>query len=144
MKKAMFMHALIASMSLLTCASIFAVDLELTDIKGNQVELSDASLSFVLVKPEAQDTDHCSGIPLKQGEGTVVIKWANIRSISFADIPNVLSLNMTVTLVDGSTRSMLVKREGRVVGKAKLGDFTIDLPKVKMIVIIDGTLHTLR
>ena len=136
MKREICRRAVIVSLSLLLCVSLFAVDFQVTDIKGNQVEVKDAAISFVVVRPETQNTTDAVGLPAAEGQGTVVIKWANIKSVTFSNIPDVLSLNMTITLTDGMTRSMLVKREGKVFGESKLGDFTIELSKVKSITLI--------
>ena len=137
MKKELCRRAFIASISLLLCVSFFAVDFQVTDVKGNQVEVRGAAISFVVVKPEAPHTTDSVGIPAAEGQGTVVIKWANIKSITLSNIPDVISLDMTITLADGKTCSMLVKREGRIFGKSKLGDFTIELSKVKTILVIE-------
>lgn len=120
----------------LFAVSAFAADLKLTDSSGTTVVVTGASIDyggFVASDIETQ------GIRVLQGDGTVTVKWTDVESITVTGADQSAKpprVRLEILLKGGKKVPAALARQGRMKlrGKTELGEYSIDLDKVRVIV----------
>lgn len=120
---------------LLLSGRALGVDLKVTDTRGMEVLVTGASIDysgFVAADREIQ------GIRVYQGEGTVTVKWSDIQTVTVAgkdDSVKPPRLKLEIVLRNGKKVPAALFRQGqmKLVGKTDLGEYSIDLEKVRAI-----------
>jgi hypothetical protein len=116
-------------------AAAGAADLRITDSKGTEVLLTGAVIDyggFLAADNEA------GGIRVLQGDGLVTVKWVDIESLKFVRVDDSVKpprIQFEVLLKSGKKIPVALFRQGRMKlsGKTDLGDYSIDLDKVRSI-----------
>jgi hypothetical protein len=123
-------------MFLLPSASAAAADLRITDTRGAEVVVRGASIDysgFVAADKELQ------GIRVLQGEGRVTVKWADVESLKVVRVDESVKpfrIEIEIVLKNGKKVPAALHRQGqmKLIGKTDLGDYSIELDKVRSIV----------
>ena len=114
--------------------SVFASDLKITDVTNTVIVVHDVFIDYGGLMGD-KETD---GIRLYQGEAVVTAKWSNVQTITMAGKttpPALERLKVDVVLRKGGKMSTTLLGKGRMKlsGKTDLGDYSIDLEKVRII-----------
>lgn len=117
------------------CGVATAADLKITDSRGTEVVLTGASIDyggFLGSEQEAQ------GIRVLQGDGSVLVKWTDVASIKVLrrdDTAKEPRVELEIALKNGRKVPAALFRQGKMklLGKSDLGDYSIDLDKVRSI-----------
>jgi hypothetical protein len=75
------------------------------------------------------------------GDATVTAKWADIQSLTVTGRdPAAARMTVEILLKSGKTQNGQLLRKGRmkISGKADLGDYSIDLEKIKKITVVSA------
>jgi hypothetical protein len=117
-----------------------ATNLRITDSTGVEVLVTGASIDYGGMLGSDRET---GGIRVYQGEGTVTASWSDIVSLTVTGRDGAATpprLMLEIALTNGKTVTAGLVRKGRMVlsGKSDLGEYTIDLEKVKKIVPVHG------
>ena len=120
---------------LLSSVTALAADLKITDSRGTEVLLANASIDYSGFM--ASDTE-TQGIRLLQGDGMVTVKWADVESLHVVrtdDSARPPRIEVEVILRNGKKAPAALFRQGQMKlrGKTDLGDYSIDLDKVRTI-----------
>jgi hypothetical protein len=112
----------------------FAADLKITDITNTVILVYDAFIDYGGLMGDKE----ADGIRLYQGEAVVTAKWSNIQSITItgqATPPAQDRIRVDIIPRKGTRISTTLLSKGRMKlsGKTDLGDYAIDLEKVRMI-----------
>lgn len=132
-------HVLVfAALVLLAAASASAADLRITDSRGTELVVQSAAIDYGGMM--ASDTE-TGGIRLMQGDGSVVVKWTDIESLKVIrrdDSVKPPRIELEVVLRNQKKVPAALLRQGRMklTGKTELGEYSVDLDKVRMIVPI--------
>lgn len=128
-----------------------AVALQVTDSAGTVVELRKAYVNYgttqYMVGGARHDNEH-DGLRVSRGEATITVKWSRIQGLVIEYAPSRFDqeekkrypaqLRAKITLDDGE----LLPTEllaGRLRGESELGDYEIDLRKVRSILkLVEG------
>lgn len=112
-----------------------AVDLRVTDSRGTDVVVADASIDYggFLGSEKVRD-----GIRVLQGEGTVLVKWADVESLKVSkrdESVKPVRIEIDIVLRSGKHAAAALLRQGamKLLGRTELGDYAIDLDKVRAI-----------
>src|SRR5215216_4803763 len=70
----------IVALLFLAPAAALAADLRITDTSGTQVIVRNASIDYAAGIAAVRESN---GIRVRQGEGTVTVKWRDIQSLTF-------------------------------------------------------------
>ena len=121
---------------LFLAVSAFATDVRVVDSGGVEVLVKDVSIDYGGILGGDRETE---GIRVAQGEALVTAKWADIQSITVTGRdPEVSRMTVEIVLRDGKKVAATLVRKGRMKlsGRADLGDYIIDLEKVRKIVTV--------
>jgi hypothetical protein len=126
----------IAWIVLLLPAGAGAADLRITDSRGTEVVVAGATVDYSGFMASDKLTD---GIRVLQGEGTVAVKWADVEKLEVVrrdDSVKPPRIEIEIVLRSGKTAPAALFRQGqmKLLGKTDLGDYAIDLDKVRRIV----------
>ena len=118
-----------------TATTAGAADLRITDTRGTEVVVQAAAIDyggFVSSELETQ------GIRLMQGDGSVTVKWSDIETLKVTrrdDSVKPPRIEMEVVLKNQKKVPAALLRQGRMklTGKTELGDYSIDLDKIRAI-----------
>jgi hypothetical protein len=117
-----------------SAATSFAADLKITDTTNTVIVVHDAFIDYggLMGDKEAE------GIRLYQGEAVVTAKWLNIQSITLtgkATPPAQDRIAVEIVPRKGAriSTTLLTKGRMKLSGKTDLGDYAIDLEKVRVI-----------
>src|SRR5215475_3235571 len=115
----------------------FAADLKVTDNTNTVVLVRDAVVDYGAFTSDKEE----EGIRLQQGDATVLAEWAKIANLTVTGIDASATpprIKVEVVAKNGSKMSGVLVRKGRMklVGRTDLGDYSIDLEKVRAIVPI--------
>ncbi len=113
-----------------------AADLKITDSRGTEVVLTGASIDYSGFMAADKETQ---GIRVLQGDGRVMVKWTDIESLKVVrrdDSERPPRIEIEILLRNGKKVSAALLRLGqmKLLGKTDLGDYSIDLDKVRAIV----------
>ena len=127
-------HALALLMWLLPCEGALAVDLKVTDSRGTEVLVAGASVDYGGFMPD-KETD---GIRVLQGDATVMVKWSDVESLTVTRKDNSVKpprIEIEIVLRNGKKVPAALFHQGqmKLSGKSELGDYSIDLGKVRTI-----------
>jgi hypothetical protein len=116
-------------------AFVSAADLKVTDSRGTDVVVTGASVDYSGFMAADKETD---GIRVLQGDGQVTVKWADIDSIRVVkkdDSVKPPRIELEIALRGGKKVPAALFRQGqmKLVGKTELGNYSIDLDKVRGI-----------
>jgi hypothetical protein len=121
---------------LLLPASLAAADLRITDTSGTQVVVKDASIDYPGALGSA--VRESSGIRVLQGDATVTVKWKDLQSLQVSggdsgSKPEHLAVDLR--LRNGRQVSAALQRpaDAKLRGKTDLGEYALDLHKVRSI-----------
>ena len=125
---------------ILPAVQAFAIDLRVTDSGGTTVVVTGASIDYGGFLASDRET---MGIRVLQGEGAVTVKWTDIESLTVTGRDESVKpprVKLEVILRGGKKVPVTLARVGRMklVGKTDLGEYAIDLDKIKAIVPVAG------
>ena len=113
--------------------------LRVIDTKGaaTVLEISSARIDYTSYAFMYRPDFEYSGIRLKQGEGTVTVRWDLIDKINLSPA-NDGGAEAEILMRSGDTKNMGLVRwsEKGLTGKPDLGDFSIALGKVRTIEVL--------
>ena len=117
-------------------AVLLAADLRVTDSSGAQVVVKNATIDY----PGALGAmvRESGGIRVQQGDGTVTVKWKDIQSLQFVQGDSASKperVDVDVRLRNGRQVKASLQRPGdaRLRGTTELGEYSLDLHKVRSI-----------
>lgn len=117
-----------------------AVDVRVMDSAGVEVPVKEISIDYGGLLGTDKETE---GIRVSQGEALVTAKWSDIDSLTITGRDATLKLmTVEITLKGGKKATATLVRKGRMklAGKSDLGDYSIDLEKIKKIIVVSATL----
>lgn len=125
-----------AAWSVLVAVAAPPTDLRITDSRGTSVVVTGATIDYGGMLATDQQSD---GIRLLQGDGAVLLKWSNVDTIRVTKVDESETpprIDLEVVLRDGKRVPATLLRKGRMqlLGKTQLGDYSIGLDKIRMIV----------
>jgi len=120
---------------LLVAATASAADLRITDSRGTEVVVQSAVIDYGGFMASELETQ---GIRLMQGDGSVMVKWADLESLKVTRRDESIKpprIELEVVLKSQKKLPAALLRQGRMklTGKTELGEYSIDLDKVKTI-----------
>jgi hypothetical protein len=120
---------------LLVAASASAADLRITDSRGTEVVVQSAAIDYGGFMASEIETQ---GIRLMQGDGSVLVKWADIDTLKVVRRDESVKpprIELEVVLKNQNKVPAALLRQGRMklTGKTELGEYSIDLDKVRTI-----------
>src|SRR5204863_55874 len=117
---------------------VLAVDLRVMDGTGIEVVVKDISIDYGGLLGTDKEVD---GIRVSRGAALETAKWGDIDYMTVTGRDGTQKL-MTVEIVlrTGKKVNATLVRKGRMtlVGKSDLGDYSIDLEKIKKITIVSA------
>jgi hypothetical protein len=119
-------------------ATAYAADVRVTDNGGVEVLVRDITIDYSGLLGGDKETE---GVRVFQGEASITAKWADIQSISITGRDaNVARMMLEIVLKDGKKVNATLVRKGRMklTGKADLGEYSIDLEKVRKITTVSA------
>ena len=123
---------------LLLTVVAYGADVRVMDSAGVEVLVKDITIDYSGLLGSDKETE---GVRVAQGEALVTAKWADIQSITITG-RDAAAARMTVEiqLKDGKKVSAALIRKGRMKlsGKADLGEYSIDLEKIKRITTVSA------
>ena len=118
----------------LSSVSVLAADLKVKDSRGTEVTVSNAVIDYggFMADTEPQ------GIRLLQGDATVVVRWVDIESLTVVRTDSSVKpprVELEVVLRSGKKTPAALFRLGamKLRGKSDLGEYSIDLDKIRTI-----------
>jgi len=129
-------HVLAFLILLLPTTHAVAADLKITDSRGTEVVLTAASIDYSGFMASDKETQ---GIRVLQGDGRVMVKWTDLESLKVVrkdDSERPPRIEIEILLRNGKKVPATLFRQGhmKLLGKTDLGDYSIDLDKVRTIV----------
>jgi len=121
---------------LFLAGSAFAADVRITDSAGVEVLVREINIDYGGLLGSDKDNE---GVRVTVGDATVTAKWADIQSLTVTGRdPAAARMTVEILLKSGKTQNGQLLRKGRmkISGKADLGDYSIDLEKVKKITVV--------
>jgi hypothetical protein len=118
---------------LVSVSSVFATDLKITDASNTIIVVHDAFIDYGGLMGDKET----EGLRLYQGEAMVTALWANIRSVTITGKTTSAEPRPTAEIIPrkGSkiNTTLVSKGRMRLSGKTDLGDYAIDLEKIRII-----------
>jgi hypothetical protein len=122
----------------LLTAAAYAADVRVMDSAGVEVLVKEITIDYSGLLGSDRETE---GVRVAQGEALVTAKWADIQSITITG-RDAAAARMTVEiqLKDGKKVTAALIRKGRMKlsGKADLGEYSIDLEKIRKITTVSA------
>ena len=114
----------------------FAADLRVTDSRGTEVVVIGASIDYSGFMTSDKET---RGIRVLQGDGTVTVKWTDVDSLRITRMDNSVKpprVEIEIVLTNGKKVPAALLRQGqmKLLGKTELGEYSIDLEKIRSII----------
>ena len=128
-------HVLLLAALLLVAASASAADLRITDSRGTEVVVQAAAIDYGGFVASEIVTE---GIRVMQGDGAVMVKWTDIETLKVTRRDESVKpprIELEVVLRTQKKVPAALLRQGRMklTGKTELGEYSIDLDKVRTI-----------
>ena len=118
---------------LVSVSSVFATDLKITDASNTIIVVHDAFIDYGGLMGDKET----EGLRIYQGEAMVTALWANIRSVTITGKTTSAEPRPTAEIIPrkGSkiNTTLVSKGKMRLSGKTDLGDYAIDLEKIRII-----------
>jgi len=124
--------------ALLLASPALAVDLQVMDSSGVEILVKDISIDYGGLLGTDKETE---GVRVSQGEALITAKWTDISSVTITGRDAALKLmTVEIELKGGKKVTAALVRKGRmkVAGRSDLGDYSIDLEKVKKITVVSA------
>lgn len=124
---------------LLLVTPAIAVDLRVMDSAGVEVLVKEISIDYGGLLGTDKETD---GVRVSQGEALVTAKWIDIDSLTITGRDATQKvMTVEIALKSGKKVNANLVRKGRMklVGRSDLGDYSIDLEKVKKVTVVSAT-----
>ena len=121
------------------CGRAAATDLKVTDSRGTEVTLTNASIDYGGFLGSEKETQ---GIRVLHGDGVVFLKWSDVASLKVIrrdDSVKPPRVELEIVLKSGKKAPATLFRQGqmKLLGKSDLGDYSIDLDKVRAIAPVE-------
>jgi hypothetical protein len=121
---------------LLLAANAIAADLRITDTSGFEALITGVTIDYGGMIGTDREVQ---GIRVSQGEAFITAKWAEISSLTVTGRDaslNPAKISLEIVLKNGKTVPAALVRKGRMllIGKSDLGDYSINLEKIRKIV----------
>jgi hypothetical protein len=128
-------HVLACLILVLPSAGAVAADLKVTDSRGREVTVAGASIDYGGFLGSEKETQ---GIRVLQGDGIVLLKWADVERLSVTRTDTSVKpprIELEIVLRSGRKVPAELLRQGqmKLSGKTELGEYSIDLEKVRSI-----------
>jgi hypothetical protein len=128
-------RGLLLAVSLLVAVTVDAADLRIIDSRGTEVVVQSAAIDYGGFMASEVETQ---GIRLMQGDGSVMVKWTDITTLKVTRRDESVKpprIEMEVVLRSQKRVPAALLRQGRMklTGKTELGEYSIDLDKVRAI-----------
>ena len=119
----------------ISTAVLAAHDLRITDSRGTEVVVKNAAIDYSGFMASDKDSE---GIRVLQGDGVVHVKWTDVDTLKVTrrdDSARPPRLEIEVVLRNGRKVPAALLRQGqmRLLGVTELGDYSIELDKVRAI-----------
>lgn len=123
-------------MLVLPSGRALAADLKITDSRGTEVVVSGVSVDYGGMMTADRETH---GIRVLQGDGLVLVKWSDLENLKVTrrdDSVRPPRIEIEILLKNGKKVLAAFFRQGqmKLLGKTDLGEYSIDLDKVRTIV----------
>jgi hypothetical protein len=121
---------------LLAALPVMGADLRVTDSAGVEVVVREAVIDYSGLLGSDREAD---GIRVSQGDALVTARWADIDSLTVTGRDAAVArLTIEIVLKNGKKVAATLIRKGRMKlsGKSDLGEYSIDLEKVKRIATV--------
>jgi len=120
--------------TLLMTGRILAADLRITDSGNTTVQVRDVIIDYSTFSNDKEK----EGIRIVQGDATILVKWDNIESLTISgrdDSVTPSRLRVDIVTKRGQKQTGILVRKGkmRITGQSELGDYAIDIDKIKVI-----------
>jgi hypothetical protein len=124
------------AISALQLGSVAGTDLRVVDSQGTSVVVTGAVIVYGGMLSTDRQED---GIRLRQGDGVVLLKWSAVDTLKVTkvdDSTRPATMHVEVVLRSGTRHAAMLLNKGsmQLLGKTALGDYSIELAKVRMIV----------
>jgi hypothetical protein len=109
------------------------------DSAGVEVLVKEISIDYGGLLGTDKETD---GVRVSQGEALVTAKWIDIDSLTITGRDATQKvMTVEIALKSGKKVNANLVRKGRMklVGRSDLGDYSIDLEKVKKVTVVSAT-----
>jgi hypothetical protein len=123
---------------LFLAGSAFAADVRITDSAGVEVLVREINIDYGGLLGSDKDNE---GVRVTVGDATVTAKWVDIQSLTVTGRdPAAARMTVEILLKNGKSQNGQLLRKGRmkISGKADLGDYSIDLEKIKKITVVSA------
>ena len=123
---------------LVLAGSAFAADVRIMDSAGVVVLVKEISIDYGGLLGSDKDTE---GNRVTIGDAMVTARWGDIQSITVTGRDGAAGRMMIeIVLKSGKAQAGQLTRKGRmkVIGKAELGEYSIDLEKDKKITVVSA------
>ena len=117
---------------------VLAVDLRVMDGAGIEVVVKDISIDYGGLLGTDKEVE---GIRVSRGAALETAKWADIDSMTITGRDATQKLmTVEIALRSGKKVNATLVRKGRMtlVGRSDLGDYSIDLEKIKKILVVSA------
>ena len=121
---------------LLFTATANAADARVMDSAGIEVLVKDIVIDYSGLLGSDREDD---GVRVSQGEALVTAKWSDMLSLTITGRDAALArMTVEIALKDGKKVGATLIRKGKMklTGKADLGEYSIDLEKIRKITIV--------
>jgi hypothetical protein len=122
----------------LLTTTAWAVDLRVMDSAGVEILVKDVSVDYGGLLGTDKETE---GIRVSQGDALVTAKWFDIDSLTVTGRDASLKLmTVEITVKGGKKVNATLVRKGRMklAGRSDLGDYSIDLEKIKKVTVVSA------
>ena len=123
-------------LSVLLAFSAPATDLRIIDSQGTEVVVMGATIDYGGFLTTDRQTD---GIRLLRGDGAVLVKWSAVDTIRVTKVdesvrPSRIELEVVLRNRNRVPAALFRKGQMRLVGTTELGNYSIALDKIRLIV----------
>ena len=111
-----------------------ATDLRIVDSQGVELVVTGASIDYGGAFSADMEAE---GLRIQQGDGVTLVRWSAVDSIKVFKVDSAkTTYRLEVLMRTGKRRPATLLEKGRMqlIGKTDLGDYAIDLRKVRAIV----------
>jgi hypothetical protein len=125
-------------LTLLLTGFAYATDVRITDSAGVEIAVRDISIDYGGLLGSDKDSE---GVRVTVGDAMVTAKWADIQSVTVTGRDAAAGrMTVEILLKNGKMQTGQLLRKGRmkITGKADLGEYSIDLEKIKKITVVSA------
>ena len=115
---------------------VFGADVRVVDSAGVEVLVREISIDYSGLLGSDKETE---GVRVAQGEALVTAKWTDIQSLTITG-RDAAAARMTIEIllkdVKKVNATLVIKGRMKLMGKADLGEYSIDLEKIRKITTV--------